>query len=91
VCKDVMIPRDPSGNLANPTAVIGDAHDAGLEVHGWTFRRENRYLPTGFRSSADLNAPGDMADEIAVFLDAGMDGLFADNPDLGVAAVEAAD
>lgn len=91
VCKDVMIPRDAAGNLAAPTAVIDDAHDAGLEVHGWTFRRENRYLPTGFRSSAGLDAPGDMAGELAVFLDAGMDGFFTDNPDLGVAAVEAAD
>jgi glycerophosphoryl diester phosphodiesterase len=82
LCKDVMIPRDPTGNLAAPTTVIDHAHAAGLAVHGWTFRRENRFLPTGFRSSADLDEPGDMAGEIAVFLAAGMDGFFTDNPDL---------
>jgi glycerophosphoryl diester phosphodiesterase len=83
LCKDVMIPRDAAGNLAAPTSVIADAHEAGLTVHGWTFRRENRFLPTEFRSSADLEAPGDMAGEVAVFLAAGMDGYFTDNPDLG--------
>jgi glycerophosphoryl diester phosphodiesterase len=48
-CKDVMIPRDAENRLAVPTATIGDAHDAGLDVIGWTFRRENRYLPLEFR------------------------------------------
>ena len=52
-------------------------------MHGWTFRRENQFLPTEFRSSADPTAPGDLAGEIQVFLDAGMDGFFTDNPDLG--------
>jgi glycerophosphoryl diester phosphodiesterase len=87
VCKDVLIPRDQAGNLTNPSAVIGDAHDAGLVVHGWTFRLENRFLPTSFRSGADLEAPGDMAGELAVFLDAGMDGFFTDQPDAGSAVV----
>lgn len=86
VCKDVMIPRDASGRLAAPTPVIADAHDAGLLVHGWTFRRENRFLPTEFRSGADLDAPGDLPGEIAVFLEAGMDGFFTDNPDIGADA-----
>ena len=66
--------------------MIADAHDADLVVHGWTFRRENRSLPTQFRSSADLEAPGDLVGEIRAFLAAGMDGFFTDNPDLGVIA-----
>ena len=33
--------------------------------------------------AADPNAPGDLAGEIRVFLDAGMDGFFTDNPDIG--------
>jgi glycerophosphoryl diester phosphodiesterase len=87
VCKDVMIPRNADGTLAEPTDVIDDAHDAGLIVHGWTFRVENRFLPTEFRSGPDLEAPGDVIGEIEVFVDAGMDGFFTDNPDLGVHAV----
>ena len=86
VCKDVMIPRTTTGALGQPTTVIRDAHRRGLEVHGWTFRRENQFLPTEFRSSADPAAPGDLAGEIEVFLAAGMDGFFTDNPDIGVAA-----
>ena len=87
LCKAVMIPRDAAGNLLEPTGVIDHAHTAGLTVHGWTFRRENQFLPLQLRSSTDPNAPGDMAGEVAVFLDAGMDGFFTDNPDVGVAAV----
>jgi len=83
LCKDVMIPRDANGALTTPTAVITDAHANGLQVHGWTFRRENRFLPAQFRSSADLEAPGDLAGEIRTFLAAGMDGFFTDNPDIG--------
>ena len=71
LCKDVMIPRDADGTLGTPTSVIRDAHRAGLEVHGWTFRRENQFLPAEFRSSADPNAVGDLAGEIRVFVDAG--------------------
>lgn len=87
LCKDVMFPRNADGTLAAPTAVIRDAHRVGLEVHGWTFRRENQFLPAEFRSSADPNAVGDLAGEVGVFVRAGMDGLFTDNPDLAVAAV----
>ena len=91
LCKDVMIPRYPvmiprhpeENRLMAPTPVIADAHAAGLTVIGWTFRRENRYLPNEFRSGPDLNAPGNLAGEIQVFLDAGMDGYFTDNPDVG--------
>jgi glycerophosphoryl diester phosphodiesterase len=87
-CKDVLIPRDAAGNLAAPSPVIEAAHDRGLTVHGWTFRRENQFLPTELRSSSDPNAPGDMVREVRAFLAAGMDGFFTDNPDLGVAAAQ---
>jgi glycerophosphoryl diester phosphodiesterase len=89
LCKDVMIPRDATAHLMAPTTVIADAHDAGLTVHGWTFRRENQFLPADFRSSADPAGIGDLAAEINTFLDAGMDGFFSDNPDIGAATVDA--
>ncbi|WP_236779143.1 esterase-like activity of phytase family protein [Agromyces seonyuensis] len=84
--KSVMIPRTAAGTLGTPTAVIADAHRVGLTVHGWTFRAENQFLPAEFRSSTDPNAYGDLAGEIRVFVAAGMDGFFTDQPDLGVAA-----
>lgn len=86
LCKDVMIPREADGTLGEPTPVIRNAHRAGLTVVGWTFRRENSFLPAEFRSSADPAEPGDLVGEIRTFLRAGMDQFFTDNPDLGVAA-----
>jgi glycerophosphoryl diester phosphodiesterase len=85
-CKDVLIPRDAAGNLTAPSPVLAEAHRRGLVVHGWTFRLENQFLPTSFRSGTDPNAPGDLDGEIRVFLDAGMDGFFTDQPDHGVRA-----
>ena len=86
VCKDVLVPRNADGTLAAPSPVIADAHAAGLVVHGWTLRRENRFLPADFRRGTGPNAAGDMIGEARVFLAAGMDGFFTDNPDLGSAA-----
>jgi len=86
-CKDVLIPRNADGTLGRPTPVIDDAHDRGLVVHGWTFRAENRFLPTEYRSSADPDALGDMEGEVRAFVEAGMDGFFTDHPDRGAAAV----
>ncbi|MFF2493765.1 esterase-like activity of phytase family protein [Agromyces sp. NPDC058064] len=82
--KSVLIPRTASGTLAAPSPVIADAHAAGLDVHGWTFRLENQFLPVEFRSSALPNEAGDLAGEIAVYLAAGMDGVFSDQPDVAV-------
>jgi glycerophosphoryl diester phosphodiesterase len=82
-CKDLVVPRDAAGNLASPTAVVTDAHARRLVVHPWTFRKENQYLPTGFRRGADANAPGDLTGEIDAFFDAEVDGFFTDNPDIG--------
>jgi hypothetical protein len=67
----VLISRDSGGNLTTPSPVIEDAHDRGLVVHGWTFRRENQVLPTNYRSGPDPNAPGDTAGEVRAFLSAG--------------------
>lgn len=86
LCKNVMIPRTANDTLGEPTPVIRNAHRAGLTVVGWTFRRENSFLPAEYRSSADPAAPGDLVGEIRTFLKAGMDQFFTDNPDVGVRA-----
>ena len=83
VARDLLIPRDAADNLLEPTNVIADAHNAGLKVVGWTFRRENSFLPADYRSSSDPAGVGDLAGEINRFLDAGMDAFFTDNPDIG--------
>ncbi|MBW4715650.1 glycerophosphodiester phosphodiesterase [Saccharothrix obliqua] len=82
--KDLVIPRDAKGFLQAPTSLVRDAHLRGLVVHAWTFRNENAFLPADFRTSSDSSAYGRAFDEYARFFAAGLDGVFADNPDTAV-------
>ncbi len=84
--KDRIVPRDATGRLLTPTSLVGDAHRAGLVVHTWTFRPENAFLPADFRSGTDPAAWGDWRSELELFYALGVDGVFADAPDLAVAA-----
>lgn len=88
--KTQVIPRDDTGRLGPPTSLVADAHAAGLVVHPWTFRAENHFLPAELRSGPDPAAVGDLGSEVTAYLDAGVDGIFTDHPDLAVAAVGAA-
>ncbi len=87
--KNLVLPRDASGAIGAPSALVEDAHDAGLKVVTWTLRAENQFLPANLRSSADPNAHGDLAAEARAFLDAGVDALFTDHPDVGVGTRDA--
>ena len=69
--QEPVIPRDADGYLTEPTALVGDAHAAGLVVHIWTIRDENQFLPKDFWIGTDPNAKGDSISEIRAFLDAG--------------------
>lgn len=88
--KSLVIPRDAGGALGTPTTLVRDAHQAGLAVHPWTFRRENYFLPAPLRSGADPASPGDLASEIKAFVAAGVDGLFSDNSAEARAAIASA-
>ena len=71
------------------SALVADAHAAGLGVHPWTYRAENMFLPKPFRRGEDANAHGDVAAEIRSALDQKVDGFFTDFPAIGVAARDA--
>lgn len=86
--KDLVIGRNAIGQLGEPTGLVAAAHKAGLVVHPWTFRRENHFLPTDFKSGIDPRDPGDLKGEIRAFIAAGVDGLFSDNPAQAVSAAE---
>lgn len=77
------------GKLGSPTTLIADAHARGLEVHGWTFRAENVFLPNEFDSSTNPAEFGNLSGQIRAFAVLGIDGIFTDQPDLGVAAIAA--
>ena len=79
-----IVPRDAAGASFPPTRFIEDAHRAQLLVHPYTFRRENSFLPAELRSSEDPAAPGDLAAELRQYSALGVDGVFADFPDIAV-------
>ena len=89
VHKNLVLPRDGDDRLAPPTALVRDAHAAGLLVHVFTLRAENQFLPAELRRGASLEAKGDVAAEVELFLKAGIDGFFADQPGIGVKARDA--
>jgi len=84
--KSQIIACDISGALAEPTALVADAHVAGLLVHPYTFRAENTFLPAQYRLGADPTAHGRAVDEQVRFLRTGIDGLFSDQAHISVIA-----
>lgn len=89
--KEMVIPRDSNNNLAAPTTLVRDAHNAKLLVHPYTFRPENPFLPANMRSGdpASPSQRGNLVAEITAFLQAGIDGFFTDDPAIGRAALDA--
>lgn len=83
-----IIPKDAQGNLdeANKTSFVDDAHAVGLQVHPYTFRAENKFLPADYKIGTDPLAIGNAIGEIKAFLATGIDGFFTDQPDIGVRA-----
>ena len=86
--KEQIIPLLADGSLGEPTSFVEDAHAAGLVVTPWTFRAENQFLPTSYRSGAGPQEFGRAVDEVLAFLQAGVDGVFCDQPDVCVRARE---
>lgn len=85
---DVIIPRDAAGRLTKPTAVVKDAHKAGLVLHPYTARNENQFLPADFQVGTDPNAYGDPLSAFTTWFATGIDGLFTDNADTAILARE---
>jgi glycerophosphoryl diester phosphodiesterase len=83
VNKNLIVPRDLNERWLEPSELIADAHAHGLLVHAWTFRAENHFLPAELRSG-EPNQHGDLSAEIARFFQLGVDGVFADHPDIAV-------
>lgn len=71
--------------------LVRSAHQAGLEVHAWTFRAENRFLtPIYRRGGENPAARGDLEGEVRAAFDRCVDAVFADHPFPAVRARDAA-
>ena len=86
-----IIPLQADGRLGTPTALVANAHQAGLLVHIWTFRPENRFLAADFRDGNGENARNEAGSvaEMRRYIAEGIDGFFSDDPGLGRIAVGA--
>lgn len=88
--KELILRADDAGALTE-TGLVARAHTAGLQVHTWTMRPENHFLPAPLRRG-DANAPdfprqhGDFDAELRAIYAAGVDGVFSDAPDAAVRA-----
>ena len=85
VDKRMILVPDKLGRMTGPSPVIADAHARGLRVYTWTCRPENAFLVGQYRTRGGAGAYGDYESEWAVIRDAGIDGVFVDHADLGVA------
>jgi glycerophosphoryl diester phosphodiesterase len=84
--KSLIIPRNLNGTLGQQTALVANAHAHGVLVHPWTFRAENYFLPTNFHTGLAPSAFGNLQGELLAYLNAGIDGFFTDQADLGARA-----
>lgn len=85
VDKRMILAPDKLGRATGPASVVADAHARGLRVFTWTCRPENAFLVGQFRLGRAKAEFGDYAAEWRMIADAGVDGVFVDHPDLGVA------
>ena len=74
----------PNKAMLGDGALVRDAHAAGLAVHPWTFRAENRFVAAPFRRGDHPATHGDLHGEIDAALRLGIDGFFTDHPLIGV-------
>jgi glycerophosphoryl diester phosphodiesterase len=79
VHKNLLIPRDIHGKLLSPTSLITNAHNANLQVHVWTFRNEDCFLPS--------DCQGNPQKEYEIFFSLGIDGVFSDYPDMALSQI----
>ena len=70
--------NDADATSMTPTTLVADAHKAGLFVHPFTFRNENRRLASDYQ--------GDPKDEYLAYYRLGVDGVFTDFTDTALAA-----
>lgn len=76
-----LLLRDARGELTT-TDLVDRAHAAGLLVFTWTLRPENKFLAKSLRRGSSARAHGDWLTEFRLIIGTGVDGVFADQPDL---------
>jgi glycerophosphoryl diester phosphodiesterase len=91
VSKRSILRLDATKHVTGTTDLVGRAHAAGLLVFCWTLRAENSFLAKNLRERGSKREYGDWLAEFTLLMSTGIDGVFADQPDLAVAARDSID
>lgn len=70
----------------SPKSLVADAKAHGMDVHAWTLRPENDFLPAALQGEGGPSGRGDMEALQAMLAKAGVAGVFADDPASAVKA-----
>jgi glycerophosphoryl diester phosphodiesterase len=88
VDKSLVLNLDADGYAVGASDLVARAQARALSVFSWTLRPENRFLAPNFRRGG-ADSSGDWQAEFGLIMGTGIDGVFLDHPDLGVAARDA--
>jgi glycerophosphoryl diester phosphodiesterase len=80
--RTILLETDIAGNAVGTSAIVDRAHERGLGAFVWTLRAENRFLARNHRTGRSARRLGDWQREFAMIWESGVDGVFADQPDL---------
>ena len=86
--KAMLLRTDATAAVTGTTDLVDRLHAAGLLAFTWTLRAENRFLARNLRRGSSLRDFGDWPAEFELILGTGVDGVFADQPDLVLSLVE---
>lgn len=89
VAKSSLLKLNALGRATGPNDLVARAHARGLSVFTWTLRPENRFLNLRFQTPLNPGQWGSWQAEFDMILASGVDGIFVDHPDLGVALRDA--
>lgn len=84
VDRRMIVHQDATGQPQS-SDLVDLAHAARLEVYTWTLRPENRFLLPSHRIGKTAGAFGHWWSEFELVMSTGIDGVFADHPDLALA------
>lgn len=86
VDKRMLLTTDKAGNATGTNDLVQRGHAAGLAVYCWTLRAENHFLAKNFQRGKGAREFGAWREEFQLLMRTGLDGVFADQPDLAIEA-----
>lgn len=86
VDKRMLLINDKLSHVTGTNDLVQRAHAAGLSVYCWTLRAENYFLAKNFQRGKSAREFGAWRDEFQLIMRTGLDGVFADQPDLALEA-----